>query len=255
MRSNALCGIVPALLAVVACETSPAEPTGPETARVTVEGFVTSIEDGSPIKGASVTARSEYCKAVDLDFCRTVVNTYSAEADSTGYYRLTLPSGCVDIRVFKPGYTQSGPNPYVYCTPGSSVTHPSASSRVDLQMRPQEPTVTIWGYVTSSVDGARIGGVQVGVYSETDAAEPIAVDHTKAFSYPPDISKGKYSISVDCEEVLYVQATRCLESPGEWSNCTDWRDSERVPVTSDCPGRGSPAVGHRVDFVLYPISE
>ena len=113
----------------------------------------------------------------------------------------------------------------------------------------------ISGYVTSSVGGARIGGVQVGVYSATDAAEPIAVDHTNPWSYPGYGSMGEYSISVDCEEVLYVQATRCLESQYEWLNCTDWRDSERVPVTSDCPGRGSPAVTHRVNFALDPISE
>jgi hypothetical protein len=193
---------------------------------------------------------------VDLDFCRTVVETYgSAETDIRGYYQFTLPAGCVDIRVSKPGYIQSGPVPYEYCTPGSSLTHQSEGFRVDLQMSPLEPTVVISGGVTSAVDGTTIGGAQISVYSETDAAEPIAVGQTAGISYPPNSSRGRYSISVDCEEILYVQATECQESRYDWLNCTGWVDSERVPITSDCPERGSPAVRHHVDFVLDPISE
>lgn len=248
--------IVPLLFLLTACGDGTTEP---ETAPVTVEGFVTSIEDASPIQGTSVRASRTWCKAVDLDFCRDVTETYdSAETDSKGHYRLTIPSGCIDIWYSKPGYTQSGPYPHVYCTPGN--THPDASTgdgdqRVNFQMRPLEPTVIVWGYVTSSVDGARIGGAQISVYSETDAAEPIAEDHSDGITYPQRSYRGEYRISVDCEEVLYVQATRCLESQAEWLNCTDWRDSEHVLVRSDCPGRGSPAVRHRVDFVLDPISE
>ena len=177
------------LFVVTACGEGTTEP---EAVGFTVEGFVTLVEDGSSIQGASVRATRTWCKAVDLDFCRDVTEVYdSAETDSKGYYRLTFPSGCVDIWVSRPGYIPSGPVPYVYCTPGNS--HPNASSdggeqRVDLQMRPQEPTVIISGYVTSSVDGARIGGVQVSVYSETGAAEPIAVGHSAGITYPPNSS-------------------------------------------------------------------
>jgi hypothetical protein len=240
MKRSAL-GIVLPLLLLTACS-GPTEPEG-----FTVEGFVTLIEDGSPIQGVSITAKRTWCKAVDEIFCRDVTETYdSAETDSRGYYRLTLPSGCVDIRLSKPGHIQSGQFPHVYCTPGSSATHPSAGSRVDLQMRLREPVLTIWGNVSSSVDGVGIAHVQVGVYREIDSEERIAFDYTHGPSY--------YIYLVPCEEVLYVQA-RCIEGIYWSHSCTGWGDSERVRVTSDCPAPGTPAVVHRVDFVLDPIPE
>ena len=113
-------------------------------------------------------------------------------------------------------------------------------------MRLREPVLTIWGNVTSSVDGVGIAHVRVGVYREIDSEESIAFDYTVGRSY--------YIYSVPCEEVLYVQA-RCIEGP-YWSNsCTGWGDSERVRVTSDCPAPGTSAVVQTVDFVLDPISE
>lgn len=244
MRRSVL-SIVLALFLLTACGQGPTEPEG-----FTVEGFVKLTEDGSPIQGVSVTATRTWCKAVDLDFCRNETETYdSAETDSTGYYRLTLPSGCIDILFSKPGYIQSGPYPHVYCTPGN--THPSASSndgdqRVDLQMSLRDPRLRISGRVTSSLDGAGLGWALVGVYGEIDAEELIAGDATDW--------AGGYDITLDCEELVYVQA-RCPENPYEFM-CSGWMGSERVPVASDCPSRGSiNDVRHRVDFVLDPISE
>ena len=112
-------------------------------------------------------------------------------------------------------------------------------------MRLREPVLTIWGNVTSSVDGVGIAHVRVGVYREIDSEESIAFDHTRG---------GYHIYFVPCEEVLYVQA-RCIEN-FYWSHsCTGWGDSERVPVTSECPAPGTPAVVQTVDFVLDPISE
>ncbi len=68
MRRNVLCGIVPALLAVAACETSPTEPC-----QFWIEGFVTSAANGSPIEEATVRAQQRVTYDCDNPWtgCRT----------------------------------------------------------------------------------------------------------------------------------------------------------------------------------------
>jgi hypothetical protein len=235
MKQSTL-SVVLLLLSLAACSDGPTEPR-----EVFVEGFVADVEDGSPIQGASITATRTWCVAVDLDFCRNETKTYdSAETDSTGYYHLSYPaSGCVDIRVSQAGYV---------ALEDAEVCSLGGEQRVDLTMRLRDPFLRIRGSVKSSIDEAVIEYSTVGVYREIDAEERIASDVTNW--------AGRYDIRMDCEEVVYVQA-RCVDYRNLPNlGCRDWRDSERVPLTSDCPERGSTEnVAHYVNFVLDPISE
>lgn len=220
---------------------APEEQSSPE---VIIEGKVTSFQDGSQLQGVAVLATRRESYNCDIDFCSyRTVTIGSAETDAAGYYRMSLPSGCVDIRVSKAGYIQSGTVPLRYCTPGTSVDPPSEDLRIDIQMYPQEPTVIVEGRVTSSIDGNPVWSVRVGLYTENQGGTQLTGEVVDYGGY--------YSLSANCEEVLFVQA-RCLESPFPYANCTGWEDSERVAIRSECPGPGSPAVSHRVDFVLDP---
>lgn len=239
--------VVSLLFVVSACGDGPIGPEEQSSPEVIIEGYVTSSPDGSPLQGATVRATIRESYSCDIDFCSyRTVTMGSAETDNAGHYQMVLPTGCVDIQVSKIGFIQTGEVPLRYCTPGTSFDPPSDGLRVDLRMRPQEPTVVIQGRVTSSVDGSEIYGVHVGVYAESDEDRPLTWDPTSVY--------GDYSLSLGCQEVLYVQA-ECVETPFPYTNCTGWKDSERLPIRSECPGPGSPAVQHRVDFVLDPVSE
>lgn len=231
------------LCLLAACSDGPSGPAAPEPPEVFIEGYVTWSEDGSPVPGASVKATREEPYDCDEVLCSYRTRTKgSAETDSAGYYRLSYGGGCVDVRVSLPGYFLRGGFYRDVCPPDEG-------RHLDMQVRLMEPRASVRGTVTSSVDGAGITGVQVGLYGEIDAEEPI--DHVTTGwggEYPSGITgiPGP-TLSVPCEEVLYVQA-RCLGS------CTGWRDSERVLLASDCPEPGAGAVVHDVDFVLDPNS-
>lgn len=242
LMKRSLLSIAIPLFFLSACGDGPARLTEPETVEITVEGYVTSVQDGSPVQGASVNATRRESYNCDLVFCSYRTTTWgSTETDSTGYYRMTLPSLCFEFLV----YSVSEPS---YISERQEVCVSDGDQRVDIQMRLTEPTVIVSGRVSSSVDGNFLAAVGVRVYDDASSAEPIATDVT---GY---LSRGSYEISIDCREIVYVQAT-CRESLFPSGNCTGWMDSEPVRLTSECLGRGTLPVRHRVDFVLEPISE
>jgi hypothetical protein len=233
--------IVPVLFLVTACSDGPTEP-----GEVFIEGYVTWLEVGSAVQGAVVSATTgTLVCGTDFVFggetCSTRTDLVSSDTtDFEGYYRLVTRK-CVDVRVRVPSYQRDQ-------IVGDEHEDVCGGQQLDMQVRLRDPRVIIRGTVTS-VDGAAIGGVRVSIYSKIDAGQALDYVFTNSFS------GGAYSVAATCEGVLYVQAT-CSETTSQFvEDCNGWMDSERIPVTSDCPAPGEDLLHDQVDFVLDPISE
>jgi len=223
-------------------------PTGPS--RVAwIEGHVVWAEDGSPVEGVVVSAygRSYGC-STDWVFggesCAWSSNLEARDTtDSGGYYRLSYGGGCVNVSLSSvPGYEYQsdllvGVEHYQVC-----------GGQLDVQLRVRDPRLIISGTVTSSIDGAAIGGVTVEVYGGNASEQPIGTAITTNAPTAP------YAVTVTCEEVAFVRA-RCLPTGNPYLTCAGWEDSERIRITSDCPAPGEDLLHDHVDFELAPTAQ